>query len=234
MTAYELWRVATRRWYVLLAGILATVALVLTARPETVYWATVELTVAGPVDPVAPKTLEDPPSDTVGAAIMLMTRVNGGQGPPRSASPDATLYGEGQRQAVSARLRDVGGQWVNSVSDPIIDVQAVDVTPEAVLTRLSTQEDELGRLLRNLQDELAVAGNQRVTLVASPTKTDVVQVTGSRTRAVGSSALLGVVLTFTVLYWVELVLRRRWASSKEDHSEPGVTTSLRHETSARS
>ncbi len=228
-----MWRVAARRWYVVLAGLVASVALVLTAKPEPVYWATVELTVAGPIDPLAPKTLEDPPSDTVEAAIMLMTRVNGGQAPPRSASPDATLYGEGQRQAVSARLRDVGGQWVTSVSDPIIDVQAVDVTPEAVLSRLDQQKDALGRLLKGLQDELAVAGNQRVTLVASPTTTDIHEVTGSRPRAVASSALLGVILTFTVLYWVEPLLRRRWASSKDDHDEPRVT-SLRHERSTGS
>jgi len=212
VTAYELVRVARRRPVSLMAGLIATLALVLTAHPEPVYWATMELRVVAPAAPGAPKTLEDPDSDPIIAATTMLTSlVNGGHVQPKSASPNTTLYGEGYRQAVSARLRDKGGQWGSSVRDAIIDVQAVDSNPSAVRISLEKQSAELTRLLSQLQDDLDVAQSQRIMVIAPSTDADVLEVGGSRVRAMASSLLIGLAVTLTSIYWIEILARRRAA-----------------------
>lgn len=214
MTAQDLLWLIRRRWYLAVLGLLATVAVCLLIRPEVIYWGKVSLVLTPPVDPVLPKSLEEPPSSPVAAATILIRLVDGGYIEPKSSSADATLYGEGKRQAVTARIRDFGGQWGSLIPSPTIDIQAVDPERTVVTEGLAQQERALRGTLDKLQDDLQVAPSQRLVLSGEPVPTVVAQVTGSRVRALASSAFLGLVLTVAFVYWSERALRR-WAGWAE-------------------
>ncbi len=210
MIAADMLHLAARRWLILALGLAATFTLVYSSHPETVYWAKLPLNVTGPIDPVLPKTLEDTGGIQYAAATLLVRLVNGGYVEPKSSSADTTLYGEGKRRAVVARLRDVGDQWVTDVKDSVIEVQAVDASESAVLTRLAEEQGLLTSQLARLQDDLGVVPNQRIALKAPPTPTTVLEVTGSRARATVSTVIVGIVVTLALVYWSELVRRRKF------------------------
>lgn len=209
MTALELLRSAARRWYVTLVCVLATLGATYLAGPSVVYWGAVAVTVVQPADPTVPKTLEDTGSDPIAAAIMLMEMVNGGRVTVRPTSPEATLYGEGYRRNVVARLRDIGGQWASQIQEPVIDVQAVDTDANSVHAQLQEQTQLLDAQLEGLQDKLAVTEGQRMSLDITPSEVNVWEVTGSRVRAFGATLVVGISLTVTALYWIEILARRR-------------------------
>ncbi|MEO7061280.1 MAG: hypothetical protein ABI083_16285 [Lapillicoccus sp.] len=176
--------------------------------PETLYWASTQLTVVRPQTEVKPLTLEDVPPDAVPAAAMLMQLVNQGKTPPKSTSPDATLYGEGKRNTVEAKLRDVGGQWGSQVPNPVIDIQVVNDNEAHVQQQLDSESALLSSRLKELQDVLAVVPSQRMTL-EPPVPSRVMTVTGSKSRSWGSSLLIGLFGTSAAVYWVERLLRTR-------------------------
>lgn len=200
--------VLIRRWYVVLIGIAVTVAATKWSTPEVVYWAEVTVTVVQPSQPREPKTLENVSSDPVAAATMLVEMVNRGHPTMRSVSPDATLYGEGKRETVQAALRDEGGQWASRVQEPIIQVQAVSHDPNRVRSQLSEQTGAVRGYLEELQDTLAVASPQRLTLTVEPEDAAVGAVTGSGSRAMGVTLIVGLGLTLIFTYWFELCMKK--------------------------
>lgn len=201
-------RVLMRRWYVVLFGIAVTIAATKWSTPEVVYWAEVTVTVVQPSQPREPKTLENVSSDPVAAATMLVEMVNKGHPTMRSVSPDATLYGEGKRETVQAALRDEGGQWASRVQEPIIQIQAVSHSPSRVHSQLSGQVGAVRGYLDELQDTLAVASPQRLTLTVEPEDAPVRAVTGSRSRAAGATLIVGLGLTVIVTYWFDLSVKK--------------------------
>lgn len=208
MTALQLARALARRWYITLLGVTLTIGALTMARPETVFWSKLTVTLTQPADPLTPKTLEDKGDDPIAAAAMLMEMVNRGHSTVRSASPDATLYGEGKRDAVSAALRDVGGQWGSQVREPVIDVQAVGHNADDVPTELASQVHILQAHLNQVQDMLHVAPGRRMGLTVEPERPTVWRVEGSPTRAAGSTLLVGAILTIAAVYWAEQWFRR--------------------------
>lgn len=216
MTARGLLAVCLRRWVVVVLGVSVSVALVgLLAKPERVYWTRVTATVVtAPSDSASPTGGEGPsllnqPAEALSMATLLAVRVNGGINQRRSASPDATLYGEGYRQAVSARVRNTGGQWTSSVSDPVIDVEVVDLTPERVRTTMIAQTDMLAAELGQLQEDLRVPQAQRMILDLSPTAPRVEVITSSQTRAWFAASAFGLGVTLSFTYFLDRALTRR-------------------------
>lgn len=216
MTSHGLLRVCLRRWYVVTLGLVGSVMLVsLLVRPNTVYWARVTATVVSAslavssVNELEQLAPSNRPLEALSMASLLAVRVNGGIPERRSSSPDATLYGEGYDQAVSARVRNTGGQWTNRTSEPVIDVEVVDLTPEKVQSTMIAQTSLLTAQLSGLQVDLRVPRSQRMTLKFSPTSVHVEAITSSRTRAwVAANAFgLGVTLSFT--YFLDRALSRR-------------------------
>lgn len=204
LTGWDMVKAMWRRWPVVVLGVVVTVALIRFDKPETVYWAKFPVTVVAPPNPVGPKTLEDVGGEPIAAASMLIQLINAGRTGPRSVSPDATLYGEGKRSAVSAQLHDAGGQWGSRVDDPIIDIEAVDDDPTKVRAEILNEVARLGRQLNDLQDQLAVVPSQRLSIYAPPTEINVWQVAGSRVRAMASTLVLGVATIGFIVYWLEM------------------------------
>ena len=202
-------RAGVRRWYIVVLGLVFTLLLVHQSVPETVYWASGQVTVVRPRDELKPLTLEDAPPDAVAAATMLMQVVNRGHTGARSVSPDATLYGEGKRDTTEAKLREGGGQWASQVVDPVIDIQVVEDNPAAVTTQLTREVADLSKQLIQLQDSLGVVQSQRLTLVTPVVPPEVAAITGSKSRSAGVSVVAGLLLTIAGVYWSERISVRR-------------------------
>lgn len=208
MTGWDLAKAMWRRWPVVLIGLALTFAALRFDKPEVVYWAEASVTVVAPPNPVGPKTLEDVGGEPIPAASMLIQLINAGRFGPKSVSPDATLYGEGKRSAVSARLHDAGGQWGSRVDNPIIDIQAVDDDDDKVKSRIEAEQARLRQQLDDLQNQLGVVASQRLSIYVPPTPVNVWEVTGSRARASASTLLLGMFLTVGSVYEIERRRRR--------------------------
>lgn len=141
------------------------------------------------------RTLEDSGEDPLILASVLAAAVAGPDAPPRGASPDATLYGEGKRRAISARVRDEGGQWQKSIREPILILEVVDSSAEAAHSRLQGLQDHSIRTLTRLQDELDVNPTQRASLSFTPADPEILNIRGNRSRVlVGVAAFLLVFL----------------------------------------
>lgn len=211
MTTREFLRLARHRWYVVLLGLAATAGLVTTSAPETVFWTSTSVTVVQPVAPHQPLTLDDLGNGAVPAAVVLMQLVNQGHEGPHSADIDTTIYGEGKRNTVEARLRDLGGQWESQVPNPVIDIQVVADDPDTVSRRVDEEYTLLSQELVSLQDRLHVAPAQRLSLQRSSVPLSVTAVGGSHSRSLGASVLLGLFLTVAAVWWSERVVRFRRA-----------------------
>lgn len=216
LTALELIGAARRYWYIVLAGLLMVSAATYFTRSETAYWASMSVTVVQPANPTAPKTLEDTGADAIPTAAMLMEIINGGHSIVHSSSADATLYGEGKRKAVVAQIRSTGGQWVSVVNEPVINIQAVEESPEHVKAMLRRKEAELRDTLKTLQGDLHVVPSQRMSLSAQEASIAVYEVTGSKTRAMAATFLAGIAGILTLVYWGEMLARRRFDPHQAD------------------
>ncbi len=203
VTSRRFLQLVRRFWFVVAVGMAVAALLALRTTPETVYWAKQSVTVVQPAKPKTPKTLEDLPSTAVPAASVLMQAVNNNQNSPRSNAADATLFGEGKRDAVSARLRDVGGQWGSVIPNPIIDIQVVGPTPSGVSAQLSSETDRIAGALATLQQRLQVAPAQQLVLQPPQVAPSVVEVSGSRTRARAATVAIVLLITGALLVVVE-------------------------------
>lgn len=200
MTSRRFLQLARRFWVVVLLGFVTAGTMALATTPETVFWVTQPLTVVQPQTMQKVTTLEDLPPTVVPAAMVLMQLVNGQTASLRSNSADATLYGEGRRDAVTARLRDFGGQWGVAIPDPIIDIQVVGSSPKEVVAKLGAKTDRLNATLSALQTRLHVNPSQRLVIQPPRVAPTVVEVSGSKTRARAATVLIVLLATGTVIF----------------------------------
>lgn len=198
-------------------------AVVLLSRGTTVYSAKATLTVQAPLQKTTrplPWMTIDPIADPLAATGALAALVNQGHPLLRSTSSEVTLYGEGYTSAVSARLLDIGSQWVSVVRDPIIEIEVVDPDENVAATKLQGLVHDVAAELAALQNRLDVAPSQRVTTVLTPAEPSFVAATSSRSRAVGGVLVLGVLMSFVAAYWSDVWARRRGGS--RDPREAGA------------
>lgn len=215
MTATDLLRASLHRWYVILLGLAATVAVVMVMQPQTIYYVSQIVTVQSPPTKLQPKKLGQPDSDPVPAAEMLTDLVNRQSEVLRSRSSDATIYGEGMYDTSSARVVNVGNQWVTSVPLPNIQVESDAPNPEKTLSRQKSEIANISFTLEQLQDRFHVKPAQRLSLIVTPSVPVIEEVAGSRTRAGGAFALVGLVVTLWAVYAIEVHSKRRRSTTEE-------------------
>lgn len=225
MTTSRFLRLAWRRWYLALFGIVVTAVAVylVVLRAPVVYWSHSTMTLLQP----DPNPLRAEGSYMTGAASAMVIRANGGVAQTKTASPETTLYGEGILEGSRVRIRDVGRQWTTSIPDPIIDVEVIGQDPAEVESQM---HDLLGHLEADLvamQDDLGVGSANRIISQVAPDPPALVQIdASSRIRALGAALVLGAVATGLLLYVSDRVRplelptrRRRYASSASEPSD---------------
>ena len=211
MTSRELLRVLARRWYVLVAGAALTLAsLVLVLERPGVYWAQMELVLVSPAEPYYPNTVADAPHSLAPLAGLLVSDWNGPRSPLLTSSSGTTLFGLGVRDGVQVRLPNEGSQFQPLFTAPSVDVQVVGRTAEEVTARAEQARVEVETLLERRQARAGVAARNRVRAISSPAALDVQHITGSRTRALAATGLVGVAATaLAACGWDRAAARRR-------------------------
>lgn len=215
MTAVEFLKLCVRRWYVLLAGLAATVAAVLLAAgPNTVYYSrtTVNILQANPHNDRIVGFF-DP--NQIAVAHIVATRVNNGARTPLASNPDVDLAAMGILQGTHAQVRNVGGQWLSNVTEPVVELQAVGSSPEQVRAQMDQAVASVGSQLTSLENELKVARADRLQLQVNPTDPVVTQQVSRFSRAALGYGLGGLLLTMGAVYWFD-----RWAAARA--ARPGT------------
>lgn len=210
MTSRELARLILRRWYLVLVGLAATIAILwpATHRPG-VYWTQVEVVVLPPTFDRFPNRYEDPQYSLSALAGVIVTDFNGGHVPLQTASSEATLYGEGVREGTQVRMLNLGTQWNPLYDLPRIDVQVVGDDSVVVAQQANQITAKLADLLAQRQRDLNVDPALAASMTTLPSEPSVYYITGSRTRAMAAGGIVGLVLTISAVYALEKFLIRR-------------------------
>lgn len=221
MTSRGLLTLLVRRWYLVILGLSVTLAVLwpVTHRPG-VYWTQVNVVVLPPTYEYFPNKLEDPQYSLAALAGVIVSDYNGQHQPLLMGSADTTLYGEGRSTGAEVRIPNLGNQWKPAYPNATIDVQVVDRDAQVVTDEVDSIVGELKALLANRQDQLGVPPSLRASIITSPTQPSVYYITGSRSRALGAGALVGLGLTVAGVYWVERLLVWRRVRSNLAHPSP--------------
>ena len=209
MTTIDFLVLACRRWYVVVAGGVLTIAAFLgLSHSSPVYMsrATVIVPVPASTSHIALQVVS--PTDI---ATVAAIRVNQAANTLDASTSDATLVGSGVTQGVSIHVRNEGTQWAPLAPDPYIDIDAVDHSVEGVNRRLADAVDRVRVAVRDLQRSLRVEPGLRVRTTVSPAHPVVTPVPPSRSRLLAACLLLGGAGTTAGLLLLERVsvARRR-------------------------
>jgi hypothetical protein len=215
VTTAELVRTLLRRWYLTAAGALLTCAVLWVAVQQApVYFSQVDVVLVPPAEARLTNTLRDGPYLLAPLAGLVVADLNEGADVPVTATADTTLYGEGVEEGDRVRLRNRGTQWRPVYDTGVIDVQVVGADPDGVRQRVLDLVAGLDDVLVARQVDAAVPPDLRVTLESSPSAPVVQQVGPSRSRAAGSIAALGAVLTFLAVVALDRIVARRTRTSR--------------------
>ena len=147
MTSVEFLKLCVRRWYVLLVGLVATVGVTLLAvGPNTVYFSRTTVDIIQQ-DPHRVRIVGFFDPNQIAVAHILTARVNGGVKTPLASSPDVDLYAMGIMNGSHAQIRNVGGQWLSNVTEPVVELQSVGATPEQVGQQMTQAIADVGTQL---------------------------------------------------------------------------------------
>lgn len=230
MTSRGLLRLLVRRWYLVILGLSLTLAVLwpVTHRPG-VYWTQVNVVILPPTYEYFPNKLEDPQYSLAALAGVIVSDYNGQHMPLLMGSADTTLYGEGRSTGAEVRIPNMGNQWKPAYPNATIDVQVVDANAQVVTDQVDSIVGELKVLLANRQEQLGVPQSLRASIITSPTQPSVYYITGSRTRALGAGALVGLGLSVTGVYWFERLVT--WRRARSNQIQPSIASRRRPATS---
>ncbi|SEQ12526.1 hypothetical protein [Microlunatus flavus] len=232
MTSRELVHVLVRRWYVLVAGGLLTLVALggVFVRPG-VYWAQMELVLVAPAEPYYPNTVADAPHSLAPLAALVVSDFNGPRPPLLTSYATTTLFGLGVRDGVQVRLPNQGSQFQPLFTAPTLDVQVVGSSEQEVTVRAEQVRGQVQELLQRRQALAGVADRNRVRAISSPEALDVQHMTGSRTRALAATGLVGALATGLLAWsWDRLVARRRRRGAEADlDGEAGPVVATDHQ-----
>jgi len=210
MTAADVLAAARRRWYVLVAGVLAVAMLCFEAQhSEGVFWTQVDVVFLVPQSAHNPNSLEVTSQSLISTAGVVALRVNDGKAASALSSSSVSLVGEGIREGHSVRLPNAGGQWADNYTRPVLDVQVVGSSRDEVHAQLDVL---LGQIQSTL-DELQISGGadefNRITTQYAPSSPVIFFIATQAKRAMVAIVLLGSLVTLAAIVVVDRLLSRR-------------------------
>lgn len=220
----ELLGAILRRWPIVLIGAIVTVAAAAGVLSDKgVYFTRTELVFLAPTSAANPNALRTQSDDVIVMAGLVARTLNGPGQITKFASPDVTLIGMGVRDGWMVRLPDTGGQWATNFATQRLVLDIVGPTRDAVVARQGELTQAVDDTLLALQRERGVAPINDITAIVAPETTIVYQVGGSRPRALGMTAVLGIGVTLAaVMLWERRATRRR-------HDDPSPSPAPRDE-----
>lgn len=209
MTSVEFLKLLVRRWYLVALGLAISVGVTMVAAgPSVVYFSRTTVNILEP-DRGKVRILGYHSPDSIAVANIVAARVNNGVHTPLASNPDVTLYSMGILQGTHAQVRNVGGQWLSSVTEPVVDVQVVDPSHDAVEANMRAEVAKIGTELTQLENQLKVPADERIELELNPPDPVIEQVVTNRARATAGYGLFGLGLTLVATYWIDRVLTQR-------------------------
>lgn len=201
----------TRRWYVVLVGLILTVALVWAARSM----APSQYSARGLV-------LVLPSRDVVGARGNPLLNLGGLELPTQVL---VAYYGSEPAKAEIASFAPTATVQVTietATNGPVMAVDVTDSTAAGTLRVLNHVVDSIPSNLARIQSNVGATGNAAIRSVPLVIDTEALPENGPRTRMVLAAAVLGLALTLVATFAFDgLALRRRTGAEAEEL--PGET-----------
>jgi len=189
---------STHRLIVIVSVMLTLTILLLAGRGVQVVWSDTKLRLMAPRDPsagVETNSLVSSPGGLVATAGAVVAQIDPKPAVPRMASPNVNIVDIGIARGVWVRIPDSGGQWQNSFSDPIIQIQVSGPTEADVANRTEQAIEAARRSLSELQDGYAVNPAYRITIEKDLYGTRMFDTGPSRMRLRAGILMLGAWLT---------------------------------------
>jgi hypothetical protein len=225
VTTYGVIRALARRWYVVLLGLVATLAVAssLHSRPG-VYFVDGEVYLTAPAG-ARVDGIGDRNTSLISLAGLVEREVNALNDQEEPVSPDVTLPGMGVRHGTQVALPNSGGQWNYYFTRPVLLVQAVAATPEETRRMYDETVADVVESLERIQVADGISPDSRVTTRTVPHVPVVSFMGGFPTRAAAVALVLGLAVTTVLAVLVDhLVLTRR--SRRSRSPEPDVVASV--------
>ena len=148
--------------------------------------------------PIRGNALVQTTTSLVALAGLIAHTTGGPGGDAQSVSDDVTLLGEGVTDGYSIRQPNAGGQWEYRFEESVLDVQSAGPTLGRAREQMTTALSSISSSLTELQDRAGVTPDQRVSIQLGPGEPVFSYEHGSPTRAALMSALLGLLLSFSL------------------------------------
>lgn len=191
--------IAVQRWAVTLVCVALAVLLVFTvAHAQPVYYSRVRVVLLSPELPQT-NALGSTSASLIDLAGVVARKVQGTDQQSLPVSADVTLYDQGIQSGYSVVQPNLGGQWAYNFEDPVLDIQAVDTTPQGARHQLDTALAAVRTSLDDVQDGQHVAAADRVRSSLTPAVPQITEQKGSMVRAVGVSVAAAVLLIAALL-----------------------------------
>lgn len=208
MTSYDVVRALLRRWWILLAGVAATFALVGLYLPgPAIYWATYDLNLVAPDRAGESYSRADAPSGVIPVAGVLEILLAGNHSKAGAATQQVPIFGLDDRPGYTVQAKDKGLQWSRDYV-AALTVQIAEPSRDQVLSRVADLAGRAHAALETVQDEQGVSQRTRLTL-EEPSAIEIVEIAPSRIRATAAGLGLGLGLSIVLTVALDRLLARR-------------------------
>jgi hypothetical protein len=223
-------RIIARRWYVITAVFLLTMGGFYWCLKSAGIYATdalVEFLPPGGAEVTADQA--DDPSSAISFASSIVEQYDSGKSLEPIATTSAPLYGVGVRHALQVQLENSGNQWVDSFAEPLVEIQAVDPSPEKANAETQGAIAQLTEMSTRVQVGNHVPKSQRITVTVQPLTGSVEHIMPSHkteltagTAFAAAALIVGIALSVWTDSAIALIARQRALRRPGAHS-PGAT-----------